>query len=197
MKRRASAASRNRDPIAAVLAGELPDTGLVLELASGTGEHAVHFAQAWPGLQWQPTDPDADALGSIAAWRDDASLPNLLPPLRLDAAEPIWPVARADALVCINMIHISPVEATHGLFAGAGRILPPGAPLALYGPYLEQDVSTAESNLAFDAELKARNPLWGLRDLAWVDAIAAQHGFARTRRVEMPANNLVVVYRRA
>lgn len=197
MKRFAPAAARNREPIAAVLARELPEEGLVLEVASGTGEHAVHFAQTWPGLRWQPTDPDADALASIAAWRDQAGLPNLLPPMQLDAAARDWPIARAEALVCINMIHISPVAATHGLFAGAERVLPSGAPLALYGPYIEQDVPTAQSNLVFDADLKARNPLWGLRDLAWVDEIAAGHGFARSRRVDMPANNLVVVYRRA
>jgi len=196
MKRRAPAASRNREPIAAVLAGELPEAGLVLELASGTGEHAVHFAQAWPGLRWQPSDPDADARASIAAWRDDAGLANLLPPIRIDTAESDWPVTRADAMVCINMIHISPTASTHGLFAGAQRILPVGTPLALYGPFLEQDVPTADSNLAFDADLKARNPLWGLRDLGWVDDIAGRHGLVRTRRIEMPANNLVVIYRR-
>lgn len=196
MKRHAPATDRNREPIAAVLTEHLPQAGTVLEVAAGTGEHAVHFARCWPNLQWQPTDPDADALASIAAWRDGAGLPNLLLPQQLDAAAPHWPVDTADALVCINMIHISPVAATRGLFAGAERVLPMGAPLVLYGPYLEADVPTAQGNLAFDADLKARNPEWGLRDLAWVDSIAASHGFTRTHRVAMPANNLTVVYRR-
>ncbi|MGC1271993.1 MAG: DUF938 domain-containing protein [Croceibacterium sp.] len=196
MKRHAPATDRNRDPIAAVLTEHLPPNGMVLEVAAGTGEHAVHFARCWPWLQWQPTDPDAGALASIAAWRGEAGLPNLLPPLQLDAAASQWPVQAADALVCINMIHISPIGSTLGLFAGAGRILPMGAPLVLYGPYLEADVTTAAGNLAFDADLKARNPEWGLRDLAWVDGVAASHGFSRTHRVAMPANNLTVVYRR-
>lgn len=196
MKRHAPATERNRDPIAAVLTEQLPPAGTVLEVAAGTGEHAVHFARCWPWLHWQPTDPDTDALASIAAWRDEAGLPNLMPPLQLDAAAPHWPVAAADALVCINMIHISPVAATYGLFAGAARVLPEGAPLVLYGPYLEADVPTAAGNLAFDADLQARNPAWGLRDLAWVDGVAASHGFTRTHRVAMPANNLTVVYRR-
>ena len=197
MKRHAPATARNREPIAAVLTEELPPSGTVLEVAAGTGEHAIHFARCWPWLQWQPTDPDADALASIAEWREEAGLPNLLPPLQLDAAAPHWPIAAADALVCINMIHISPVASTVGLFAGAARLLPVGAPLVLYGPYLEADVPTAAGNLAFDADLKARNADWGLHDLAWVDGIAASHGFHRTRRVTVPANNLTVVYRRA
>lgn len=196
MKRHAPATERNRDPIAAVLTDHLPQAGLVLEVAAGTGEHAIHFARCWPGLQWQPTDPDETALSSIAAWRDEAGLRNLLPPLQLDAAAPQWPVQAADALVCINMIHISPIASTTGLFAGARRILPQGALLALYGPFLEADVPTAAGNLAFDADLKARNPAWGLRDLAWVDGIAASQGFTRTHRLAMPANNLTVIYRR-
>jgi hypothetical protein len=195
MKRHAPAATRNREPIAAVLAEELPSAGVVLEVASGSGEHAIHFANAFPALTWQPSDPDAAARASIQAWRAETVLPNLLPPLELDAAISVWPVAQADAVLCINMVHISPVEATAGLLAGAARILPAGAPLIVYGPYVEHDVATAPSNLAFDADLKARNPQWGLRSVAWLDELAARHGFSRTRRVAMPANNLTLVYR--
>lgn len=197
MKRHSPAAARNCEPIAAVLAEELPSSGLVLEIASGTGEHAVHFAAAFPALTWQPSDPDPLARASIDAWRLEQALPNYLPPLNLDAAAPVWPVERAAAVVCINMIHISPVAASEGLFAGAARLLAADSPLILYGPFLESDVETAPSNLAFDADLKARNPEWGLRSLAWLDGAAARHGLSRTRRVAMPANNLTLVYRRA
>ena len=189
--------ARNRDPILEVLRARLPAAGLVLEIAAGAGEHAVHNAAALPGLQWRPTDPDPEALVSIAAWRDHADLPNLLPPLRLDAADPdAWPVERADVMVNINMIHISPWAATEGLMTGAGRVLPPGGLLFLYGPYLEPDVETAPSNLAFDQSLKARNPAWGLRRLDEVTALAARHGLALTERIAMPANNLALVFRR-
>ena len=196
MRREAPAAARNREPIAEVLADELPASGLVLELASGTGEHAVHFARRFPHLDWQPSDPDRAARESIAAWREYAGLGNLLPPLDLDARADRWPVGRADAIVCINMVHISPIAATEGVVSHAGRLLPAGAPLVFYGPYLEDDVETAPSNLAFDAGLKARNPEWGLRRLAWLDRLAERHGLVRTRRVAMPANNLTLVYRR-
>jgi hypothetical protein len=195
VKRVAPAAGRNREPIAAVLTEELPATGLVLEVASGTGEHAVHFARTFPALEWQPSDPDADARASIAAWRDEEGLANLRLPIELDAGAPRWPIARADAVLCINMVHISPVEATEGLVAGAGRVLGPEAPLILYGPYLEAGVETAASNLEFDASLRRRNPAWGLRSVEWLDGLAARHGFVRTRRVAMPANNLTLVYR--
>ncbi len=196
MKQHASAAARNREPIAAVLAEELPATGLVLEVASGTGEHALTFAHRFPALIWQPSDPDAAARDSIAAWREESGLDNLRPPLALDAAAAVWPIAHADALLCINMIHISPWAAAEGLFAGAAHILPHGAPLVLYGPYREADVATAPSNEAFDASLKARNPAWGLRDLAVIDRLAERNGLGRTRRVAMPANNLMLVYRK-
>lgn len=196
MKRHAPAAERNREPIAAVLTEELPAAGLVLEVASGTGEHAVHFARTFPALAWQPSDPDAGSRDSVAAWREDAGLANLLAPIALDASAPPWPLARADAVVCINMVHISPVAATEGLLAGAAGVLAPGAPLILYGPYLEAGVETVPSNLAFDARLRARNPEWGLRSAEWLDELAADCGFRRTRRVAMPANNLTLVYRR-
>ena len=189
--------ARNRDPILAVLKRHLPASGLVLEVAAGAGEHAAHNAAALPGLQWRPTDPDPEALASIAAWRDHAAMPNLLAPLRLDAADPeAWPVDRADAVVNINMIHISPWAATEGLTAGAGRVLPTGGVLFLYGPYIESDVETAASNLAFDQNLKSRNPAWGLRRLDAVTALAAEHGLVLAERVAMPANNLALVFRR-
>ena len=197
MKRHAPAAARNREPIAAVLTEDLPASGLVLEVASGTGEHAVHFARTFPALAWQPSDPDADARASIAAWLEEAELPNLRAPLDLDAAAPEWPIDRADAVLCINMVHISPIAAAEGLLAGAARLLERDAPLILYGPFLEADVDTAPSNLAFDASLRARDARWGLRSVEWLDELAASNGFRRTRRVAMPANNLVLVYRGA
>lgn len=196
MKQHAPATLRNREPIAAVLADELPPAGLVLEIASGTGEHACYFAGRFPGLVWQPSDPDQAALASIVAWQEDGDTPNLLPPVLLDAAQANWPVGRADALLCINMVHISPWEATAGLFAGASRILPAGAALVLYGPYVEGDVPTAPSNMAFDESLKMRDPRWGIRDLSAIDALAEGDGFRRTRREAMPANNLTLVYRK-
>lgn len=168
----------------------------MLEVASGTGEHAVFFARAFPNLEWQPSDPDAEAQNSITDWAAEAGLENLLPPVRLDASEDQWPVVRADALVCINMVHISPWSATEGLFAGAARLLSAGAPLILYGPYREHDVPTAQSNEAFDATLRARNPLWGLRQAEDVDALARSHAMTRTARHTMPANNIMLVYQR-
>ena len=196
MKRQAPATERNRDPIAAVLRALLPERGVALEIASGTGEHAVHFARAFPGLQWQPSDPDAAALLSIAAWREEAGLANLAEPLTLDAASETWPIARADAILCINMVHISPWAATQGLMRGAARLLPAAAPLILYGPYRRAGVPTAPSNEAFDRSLKARDPAWGLRDLEEVTAEAKGRGLRFERLFEMPANNLVLVFRR-
>jgi hypothetical protein len=191
------ATARNRDPILTVLRTRLPSQGFVLEIAAGAGEHAVYNAAALPGLTWQPTDPNPEARASIAAWRDQAALPNLLPPLSLNAADSdTWPVSRADAIVNINMIHISPWRAAEGLMTGAGRLLPPGGGLFLYGPYIERDVDTAPSNLAFDQSLRARNPDWGIRHLDDVTALAAQHGLALSERIAMPANNLVVIFRK-
>ena len=195
--RTSPATARNREPILEVLKAHLPATGLVLEIASGAGEHAVGFAQALPDLMWRPTDQDVEALASIAAWREASEAPNLLEPLVLDAADPDrWPVTAADAIVAINMIHISPWKSAVGLMAGAGRILPPGGALILYGPFLEDGVDTAASNLAFDTSLKARDPAWGLRELGAVKALAARHGLSLSARVAMPANNLSVVFRK-
>jgi SAM-dependent methyltransferase len=187
--------ARNREPILEVLRPRLPAGARVLEVASGTGEHAMFLAAALAGVSWQPTDRDAEALTSIAAWRAEAGLANLAAPLRLDAADPAtWPEGPFEAVVCINMIHISPWAATEGLMAGAGRVLTPGGRLVLYGPFLEAQVETAPSNLAFDDSLKARDPAWGLRDLAAVAALAGAHGLALAERISMPANNLVVVF---
>ncbi|QAY79564.1 DUF938 domain-containing protein [Sphingosinicella sp. BN140058] len=196
MRRRAPATERNREPIAELLRAVLPDRGTVLEIASGTGEHGVHFARAFPGLLWQPSDPDPDALASIRAWRIEAGLPNLTDPVHLDAASERWPIDSAEAIVCINMVHISPWAATAGLMAGAQRVLSPGAPLVLYGPYRRLGVPTAASNEAFDASLRARNPDWGLRQVEDVTAEAEGRGLRFERLFEMPANNLTIVFRR-
>lgn len=193
----APATQRNRDPILAVLRAVLPKHGTVLEIASGSGEHALHFARHLPDLVFQPSDPDAQARASIDDWIAAEGGPNLRPALAIDAALPGWPLAHADAMLCINMIHISPWAATEGLFREASRLLAPGAPLYLYGPYLRQDVPLAPSNAAFDESLRQRNPAWGLRWLHEVAALATANGFAGPDIVEMPANNLSVVFRRA
>jgi hypothetical protein len=191
----APAVARNREPILAVLRQVLPTQGTVLEIASGSGEHAVHFAAGLPYLTWQPADVDPDALRSITAYRAAARLPNLLPPLALDAAAPDWPVTRADAVVSINMIHIAPWSAAQGLMAGAERILAAGDVLYLYGPFKEDGQHTAPSNAAFDLSLRQRNPQWGVRDVGDVCELAQQHGLALVERVAMPANNLSLVFR--
>ena len=195
-KRHPPATLRNRDAILTILRDALPPSGLVLEVASGSGEHIIHFAAALPALDWQPSDPDMAALASIAAWRAEADLSNLHEPIRLDAAGD-WPVDRADAILCINMVHISPWNATLGLMQGAGRVLPPGGPLYLYGPYMRDDVETAPSNLAFDASLKARDQRWGLRRVEDVVTAAQAQGLRLDRMVDMPANNLSLIFRRA
>ena len=198
MKQHAPATERNRGPIAEVLARELPASGSVLEIAAGTGEHAVFFAGQFPALQWQPTDPSPEALASIVAYRADSPGDNLGAPLLLDATAPdAWPVAQAAAIVCINMVHISPWEATLGLFRGAAQVLSINSgPLILYGPYIEPGMETAPSNLDFDASLKARNPLWGVREAEALDALAVTHGMRRTARHALPANNIMLVYRK-
>ncbi len=196
-RRSAPHVARNAGPIAAVLREIMPERGLVLELASGTGEHSLHFAREFPELLWQPSDPEPAALRSIEAWRAESGLPNLLPPLSLDVRAADWPVARADALLCINMIHISPWSATAGLMRGAGRLLAKGAPLYLYGPYRRAGIETAPSNEAFDESLRARDPDWGLRALDDVAAEAGNNGFVLERVVEMPANNISAIFRKA
>jgi SAM-dependent methyltransferase len=195
MKRHAPATERNREPLAAVLREVLPASGMVLEIASGTGEHAAYFARLFPDLTWQPSDYEPGALNSIEAWVGDSDAPNLRAPVVLDAAG-TWPVEAADAILCVNMVHISPWAATVGLMRGAARVLPPGGPLILYGPYRRAGVETAPSNEAFDESLKARDAAWGLRALEDVTAEAEANGLSLDRVVEMPANNLTVVYRR-
>jgi hypothetical protein len=196
VKQSAPATERNREPIGEVLRELLPDRGLVLEIASGTGEHSVHFASLFPRLLWQPSDSEPAALRSIQAWRDEAGLFNLLPPVSLDVRAAQWAVTEADAILCINMVHISPWSATVGLMRGAALLLPPGSPLYLYGPYFHDDVETAPSNLAFDSDLRARNPEWGVRRLEAVVAEAQVQGFGLDRVVPMPANNLSVILRK-
>ncbi len=159
--RHAPATARNREPILAVLRQILPAQGTVLEIASGTGEHVVYFAGALPHLLWQPSDPNPEARRSIAAHAAAAKLPNLLPPLELDASRAVWPVTRADAIVSINMIHIAPWAAAEGLMAGAGLLLAPGAPLYLYGPFRERERDIAPSNAAFDGESQGPRPRMG------------------------------------
>ena len=195
-KHHAPATLRNRDAILAVLRYVLPSSGLVLEVASGSGEHAAYFAAALPHLNWQPSDPDPSSLASIDAWRVETALSNLLPPVMLDAAAP-WPVSKVDAILCINMTHISPWTATLGLMEGAGKMLPAGGLLYLYGPFIRDEVETAPSNLAFDASLKARDPRWGLRRVAEVKAAAEAQGLSLDRLIEMPANNLSLLFRKA
>jgi SAM-dependent methyltransferase len=187
--------ARNREPILEVLRRVLPPQGLVVEIASGSGEHAAYFAKALPALSWQPTDTDPRALASIAAHRTAAGAPNLLAPLRLDVEAEEWLVERGDALVCINMIHITPWAASEGLIAGARRLLRAGGVLYLYGPYRIGGRHTAPSNQEFDAFLRGQNAQWGVRDLTDVTALAARHGFAPAETVPMPANNLSVIFR--
>ena len=188
------AARRNRRPIAEVLSPLLPVQGLVLELASGSGEHARYFAERFPNLTWQPTDAAPEAVQSMAARADEAGLANLRSPLRLDVLRP-WPLDAADALVCINMVHISPWECCQALMRGAGRLLPAGGLLYLYGPYNLDGQFTAPSNERFDASLRARNPRWGLREVARVQDEAWLRGLELEQTVQMPANNLSLVFR--
>lgn len=195
MKRYAPAASRNSDAIAQVLAKELPAQGKVLEIASGTGEHAVFFARRFPNLIWQPSDADVEAVASVQAWRSEEGVNNLVEPIVLNAAAPRWPIDNVAAILCINMLHISEWTATLGLFRGAAAILPPEAPLIIYGPFLEDAVETATSNLLFDRSLRERDNAWGLRHAESVDRVAKQNRLRRTARYPMPANNIMLIYR--
>jgi len=196
-RRSAPAALRNRGPIADVLADWLPSAGLVLEIASGTGEHAAYFAERFPALDWQPSDIHPDSLSSVAAWRHASGLPNLRPPLALDAASADWPIDRADAVLSINMVHISPWASALGLLDGAARLLRPDAPLILYGPWLKDDIAAVPSNLDFDADLKRRDPDWGLRRVEDFALAAEPRGFNLEAVERMPANNLMMLWRKA
>jgi len=192
----APATGRNRDAIAAVLQRVLPKTGLVVEIGAGSGEHAAYFAPRFPGLAWQPTEPDADGRASIKAWAEAANVPNLRPPLDLDVTRAVWPVTEAGAVFCANMIHIAPWACCLGLMAGAGRILNEGGVLVLYGPFKRDGEHTAPSNADFDAGLKSRDPAWGVRDLSEVTEAALDNGLALEQTVDMPANNLMAIFRR-
>ena len=189
------AVSRNRDPILAVLRDYLPETGHVLEIASGSGEHVTHFARAFRGLVFHPSDPDPRCRASIEAWAADERLTNVRPPLALDVTGP-WPALRAASVLCINMIHIAPWEAAEALIAGASRLLGPYGLLYLYGPYKRGGVHTAPSNAAFDESLRAQNPAWGVRNLEDVAALAAAAGFCEPDIVPMPANNLSLIFQK-
>ncbi|GGF33603.1 SAM-dependent methyltransferase [Aliidongia dinghuensis] len=195
-RRFAPATERNRGPILALLTRVLPPAALVLEVASGTGEHAVFFGRHLPDRTWQPSDIDAAARASIVAWTAEAGLTNVLAPVALDTAQPNWPVDRADAVIAINMIHIAPWAAAVGLLGGAARVLTAGAPLVLYGPYKRGGRHTAPSNEAFDQNLRRQDPAWGVRDLEAVVEVADGAGLALDEIVEMPANNLSLVFRR-
>ena len=192
----APAVARNREPILAVLRSHLPPRGLVLEIASGSGEHIVHFAQAFPSLDFQPSDPDRQARASIDAWRAEAGLQNVRPAIALDAAAETWPISAADAVLCINMIHIAPWEAAAGLVRGAAALLRADGMLYLYGPFRRDGAHTAPSNAAFDRSLRQQNPDWGVRDLEAVTALAQSHGFADPIVEAMPANNLSLVFKK-
>ena len=196
MKLISAPADRNKGPIVEVLQRVLPQTGLVLEVASGSGQHVVHFAQALPNLTWQPSDADPEARASIEAWLAEEQLQNVRQPLDLDVRAQPWPIRRCDALVCINMIHISPWSATEALFEGARWVLPNSGVIYLYGPYRLNGRHTAPSNAAFDAMLRRQNPEWGVRDLDEVTSSAQRHGFELRETAAMPANNLSVVFRK-
>ncbi|QGZ96035.1 DUF938 domain-containing protein [Terricaulis silvestris] len=196
LRQSSPSAARNREPILTELQRVLRPDAQVLEIASGTGEHAVFFARAMPGVTWQPSDPDSDARASIDAWRQFEGLPNVLAPLAIDLASADWrtPRERYDALVAINVIHISPWDATLGLMAGAGRLIESGGVLVTYGAYKRDGEHTAPSNESFDQWLKARDPRFGVRDLDAVEAAAREQGLALRDIIEMPANNLALVF---
>ncbi|HHI81308.1 MAG TPA: DUF938 domain-containing protein [Planctomycetes bacterium] len=196
MKKHSPSAARNKDEILPVLLEKLPRSGLLLEIASGTGQQAVHFAAAFPDLRWQPSEPDPANLASIAAWSAEAALPNLLPPLQLDVHQRDWPVPEVDAVYASNMIHITPWETCLALLEGAARCLKPGAPLLYYGAFFRRDRPTAPSNLDFDRSLRARNPAWGVRRLEDVREAAADHGLAFEESLDMPNNNFLTIFRR-
>jgi hypothetical protein len=190
------AAERNKGPIVDVLARVLPARGVVLELASGTGQHVIHFARTLPSLTWQPSDPDPELRESIALRVRDEQLANVNPPIDLDVTRLPWPLRTADALVCINLIHVSPWSATLALFEGAKALLPTQHVLFLYGPYRRHGRHTSESNAQFDSDLRAQDPAWGLRDLEAVSEVADRAGLGLTEIVEMPANNFSLVFKR-
>ena len=195
-RRHAPATQRNREPILAVFRDILPADGTVLEIGSGTGEHVAFFAPLFPNLVWQPSDPDPGLRDSIAAWADASGAGNIRPPLEIDTRTDDWGIDRADAILCANVIHITPWAVAQGLMRGAGRILTPGGLLSLYGPFKRDGRHTAASNEQFDMSLRSQDPSWGVRDLTEVSGEAAANGLVRDHVIEMPANNLIVVFKR-
>jgi hypothetical protein len=191
-----AAAERNKQPIAEALGGVLPESGLVLEIASGTGQHAEHFASTYPNLEWQPSEPDDESRAALVARVQRSALPNLRMPLAFDVHSSTAPISSADVVVCINMIHIAPWSACEALLRHASMLLAPGAPLFVYGPFMRDGLHTAPSNAAFDSSLRARNAAWGVRDLTDVDGLARGYGFTLALTMSMPANNLSIVWRR-
>jgi SAM-dependent methyltransferase len=194
-KEHAPATLRNRDAILSVLKLTLPKNGLVLEIASGSGEHAAYFAPRLEGLTWQPSAPSPESLISISSWAEEIQDDKLLSPIELDVLVEPWPVLKADAIVCINMVHISPWAVTKSLMAGAGRTLRTGGTLYLYGPYQVNGENTSLSNQAFHENLKSRNTQWGIRDLADVISEARTHGLMHTQSIQMPANNQSIIFK--
>jgi hypothetical protein len=191
-----SAAERNKSPIVDVLGRVLSGHGVVLEVASGTGQHVVHFAKAFPELAWQPSDPDPELRESIARRVGEERLTNVKPPIDLDVTKLPWPLQAAAAVVCINMIHVAPWSATLALLKGAQALLPPQHVLFLYGPYRRFGQHTSKSNEQFDSDLRAHDAEWGLRDVEAVSEAAASSGFALAEIVEMPANNFSLIFKR-
>lgn len=197
MKLRSPAVARNVKPITAVLADWLPATGTALEVASGSGEHALAFSQAFPHLHWQPSDTDPKAIASIEAWRDEMAVPNLRPAIRLDAMSESWPFDRADAVLAINLVHISPWDASLGLLRHAARLLPTGGPLILYGPWRQAGEPLEPSNVEFDRSLQERDPAWGLREIGEFVETAREYGLTLREQRRMPANNRMLLFRRS
>jgi SAM-dependent methyltransferase len=196
MRRHAPATQRNRGPILEVLRAVLPPAGTVLEVASGSGEHAVHFAAALPALTFQPSDVDPDAVASIRAWIDATGLTNVRPPLHFDVTDHPWPTEPVQAIFSANLVHIAPAAAAEALVAGAARHLVPGGLLVMYGPFRVGGAHTAPSNAAFDADLRARDPRWGVRDMEWVRDLAGHAGLELEQQLQLPANNQILVFRR-
>lgn len=197
MKLNYPATQRNKHAILDALRSHLPATGTVLEIASGSGQHAVHFASELPHLTWQPSSLEAEERASIAAYQRDHAVANMRPPVALDVTQDPWPLQTADAVVCINMIHIAPWTASEALFAGAARLLSSGAPLITYGPYRFNGRHVSESNVAFDASLRQRDERWGIRDVDTLEALGRETGFSRETTLALPANNHLLVWRRA
>ena len=195
-RRENPSAERNKRPLLEVLRRVFPSEGLVLELASGTGQHAAFFTDQLPSLHWQPTDVDAHALPSIAAWRQASHPDRIRAPLLLDATADAWPVPQADAMLCVNMLQVSPWPATLGLLAGAARTLTAGGPLVIYSPMSRGGVHISPGNAAFDANLKSHDPRLGVRDADLLIEAATAAGLTHAQTVDMPANNTVLVFRR-